>query len=263
MNAKNSTGTPTQCNPASSFAATSIDGLVANTVINTSAVSYQYVANGKYVGTSYTPIYGDKITVLASLSGYLPNEQTVVSAVCGPNPVQFAFKSYDNATITIKQDAKNGASALTNDIAGGTVNATAITSGGSTSLPVLIEGNTQKTTGKIFMVVELPTGSASNVSSASFNGGSQVSSIPTCLSSSNANSYRVAYEIPASDGYTSNTYNLAISTNAGKILEGGVRTTYYAEKKFVDADGQVKEGVCDSNNNAVYQDMYSYNFLLK
>jgi len=270
----NSTKAPTydpnqvggNCYITPSISAVGTDALVLNQNVTPSGYAYVVTNNvypsGRYVGTSYSPILGDKLDILTSATGYLPDEQIVQSATCDKNPVAFSFKSYENATVTIKQDAKNGASALTNNIAGGAVNATAVTSGGSTSLPVIIEGTTQKSTGKIFMVVELPASSAANVSSVSFNGGTQVSSIPTCLSSNNANAYRVAYEIPAIDGYASNAYNLVITTNAGKTLAGGVYTTYYAEKKFADSTGVIKEGVCDSTNTAQYQDSYSYNFLL-
>lgn len=255
---------PTACPITPSISATGLDALVANQ--NVTVGTYYYVVNGHYVGTSYSPIKGDSITMLNAPTGYLPDVQTISSVICDKNPVNFAFKNYANATVTIKQDPVNGASALTNAVAGGAVNATAIAAGATANLPIIVQGTNQKSSGNIFAVFEMPTGSASNVSSIGLTcNGVPLSpaSIPSAVSSTNTNAYRAAFVIPSIDNAGTTTCNLQINTLATKTLAGGVYTTYYAEQKFIDTNGAITEGIYDANGNAKYHDSYSYNFLFK
>jgi hypothetical protein len=249
-----------QCSITPSFSVTGLDALVANQ--NVTPASYSYRVNNVYVGTSYSPIKNAKVEILATAPGYLATEGIVNQVICDKNEVALSFKNYANASITIKQDAKYGASALTNDVAGGAVNATTIGAGSSASLPIIIEGTSQKSTGNVLMTVEFAAGSAQNISSVSLNGFAQAT-IPNCITSNNANSYRVGFIIPAIDGFASNTHNLGITTSTGKQLAGGVYTTYYPQNKFVETNGNFVEGVCDLNNVAKYNNTYSYNFLIK
>lgn len=256
--------TPTggNCEITPSLSAVGVDALVANQ--NVTVGTYYYIVNGQYVGTSYSPIKGDSITVLNDPSGYLADKKTVSSVICDKNPVNFAFRNYANATITIKQDPVNGASALTDNVAGGAVNATSIAAGATANLPIIVQGVNQKSTGNIFAVFEMPTGSASNVSSIGLTCDGQTlspASIPSAVSSTNTNAYRAAFVIPRIDNAATKTCNLQINTLATKTLAGGVYTTYYGMEQFIDTDGQAKEGIYDANGNAKYQDTYDYDFL--
>lgn len=249
-----------------SFNALGIDALVANQ--NVTPANYAYIVNEQYVGSTYAnPVQGANVEVLADPTGYLATTATVHSVACGPQDVKFAFQNYANATVTIKTDTSK--LVLTNAAAGGAQNETAITgAGGSRNWEVDLVGVNQKSTSKMFFYVELPAQSASNISgsgiSMSCNGVTlpQVS-IPGAIGSTGANAARAAFEVPSLDNGAQATCNVQVSTIGAKALSGAVYTKIYAEQAFVDADGKLKFGVYDSNSNAVYQDSYSYNFLMK
>lgn len=257
----------TGCAITPSFNAYGIDALVANS--NVSPANYGYIVDNVYKGGAYSPVYGKKVVVLADPTGYLADVKTIDSISCDKNDLPFSFYNYANATVTIKEDVAVGSGkTLTNDATGGATNATAITSGGSANFPVILTVPGQKSTGKIFTAIELPSGSSTNVTSQnvvlSCSGQNlpQVS-IPSGVTSSNTNSLRVGFEIPAvMNGATVNC-NLYVQATASKSLSGAMRLSFFGEQKFIDADGSVKEGIYDLNSNAKYQDTYTYSFFLK
>lgn len=248
-------------NPSLSFLGT--DALVASQ--NITPTTYYYRVNGKYIGTSYSsPAQGDNTEAIGDLAGYLAGKVTQ-TITCGPNNVPIQLKAYTNATVSIKQDSNTGSSILSNAAAGGAVNETGIDAGSTKNFPVILTSVGQKSTGKMFFYVEMPSNSAQNVSSVtmSCNGANLPAvSIPSAVSSTNTNAFRTAFEIPALDNGAQTTCNLQVTDLGAKELLGAVRTTIYAEQLFADTDGSFKEGIYDANSAAKYQDSYTYNFLL-
>lgn len=243
------------CNIAPSFSNTGVNALVGSS--NVSPANYEYVVNGKYVGSSYTPSFGDNVQVLADPTGYLADVKTLKIG-CGVNQVPFSFFQQANATISVKSDA--GTSVLTNG--GGAVNETAMTTTKNNEITLVVPS--QKSTGKIFFYLEMPTNSASNMSATqlSCNGASvtSASAIPSFISSTNTNAYRGAWEIsPINDG-AKVTCNLQQSLLASKTLAGIVRITAYYEDSFVDSDGVIKTGTYTQLGTAKYQDKNAYSW---
>lgn len=251
------TGVGCNVNPSMSVVAT--DALVASQ--NISPTSFFYRVNDVYVGTSYaTPANGDRVEVIADLTGYLASKASF-KVHCGPNNVPMnAFYAYSDPTVSIYSDA--GTSILSDNTF--LVNETAIAAGGgSKNWKVHMVGVSQKSSGKIFMVVELPSGSATNVTSSgvSFSGLTQVA-VPNGVASTNTNPTRVAYELPALVNGEVRDYNLQVNTIAGKGLTGTVIVNFYAEQNFVESDGSFKEGIFNSLSTAEYQATYSNIFAL-
>jgi hypothetical protein len=260
-----SPGTPTTtgsgCNQNPSLSLIGTNALVPSSNVSPTTVNYR--VNGVYIGTTYsTPAYNDKVELIGDLAGYLASSGTTTVS-CGPNNLAIpTFYQYTNATVSVYTDA--GTAILSNSAAGGVINETALgASGGSKNWKVHMLGVSQKSTGKIFMVVELPSGSATNVSASgvSLSGLTQVA-IPNGVSATNTNPTRVAFEIPALVNGEVRDYNLQMNTLASKTTSGVVRITFFAEQKFVDTDGVFKEGIYDSLSTAKYQDSYTYDFVI-
>jgi hypothetical protein len=241
------------------------DALVGNQNVS-SFSSYNYKVNGKYIGTAYAnPALNDVVDFIAvPSSNYLPTE-VMDTIACGPNNIPATFYAYTNATVTIYNDA--GTNVLTNSAAGGVVNETAITSGGTKNWRVHIVGTNQKSTGKMFFYVELPSGSASNVSNVVLNpSGSAPSAtnaiIPSYISSTNTNPFKIAFEIPSVNNGAVVDYYLQANLLATKTLAGTTYTKIFSEQMFADVDGTFKAGIYDQLGNAKFHDSYSYNFML-
>lgn len=249
------------CSVNPSWVATGIDALVRNS--NVTPSTYSYVVDGVYKGTSYsTPIRNAQVQTLADATGYLADVKTN-TVICGPNPQSFELKNYVNASVTVYNDA--GTAVLTNAITGGANNETSISS--SKTWRVRFLGTPQKSTSKIFWVVEMPASSAANMTSNGLTlncAGSNVASIPNAVGATNANSYRAAWEIPElSDGKSVDCYLTASVIGGKTIASAGVYNTFYAEQAFIDTNGQVvSNGIYDANGNAKYQDKYTYNFYI-
>lgn len=259
-----------QCAITPSLAATGVDALVSNTALT--AGNYSYIVNGVFKGSSADLVRGQTVQLLSNpgaaagtaASGVLSEVQTFTVG-CDKNAVDFKYYQYSNPTISIKQDPTTGSSVLGDATCavGGSVNDTHIASGSTKSFDITVTGTSQKSTGKIFAVVETPASSSSNVSKIELTGcGASPANIPSYVSSSNANSMRAGFEIPAQVGSGNKVCTLQITTVSGKTLYGSIETTFYAEEKFVDTDGVVKEGIYDADGNIKYQSTYDYDFCL-
>ena len=257
---KGNTGTSgANCAQNPAISTTGVDALVASS--NVTPANVQYIANGVFKGTYTSPVYGDKVTVLADPLGYLAAQADIVAG-CGNNYASFNFYSYANATVLIKNDA--GTAVLRNAVDGNGQNETQMT--GLKNWQVTLTGNSQKSTGKMFFYLEMPTNSAANMSTAKLSCDNGVTvtpaTIPNAIGSTGTNTYRTAFEVSALVDGAKTTCNLQASLIGGTTLDGAVYTKIYAEQKFVDTDGTVKEGIYNALNTAKYQDSYSYNFLI-
>ena len=153
---------------------------------------------------------------------------------------------------------------------GGANNATAASAGGQRNFPVIFQGTSQKSTGKIFWVVESPAAQGINTSmiSATCNGAPLPAvAIPAGVTAANAGSYRTAFEVPAVVNGAQTVCNLQITNTATGTVVGKVLNTFYAEQAFVNANGVVETGIYDStpngNNAPKYQDKYTYDFVIQ
>lgn len=254
------------CPTAPTMAVVGTDALVASTTATPTTINY--IVNGVYKGTSAPAvIQGNAWTVVADLSGYLAAPFST-NVGCGANEIATKLYAYANATVTVKDDTVTSSNTLTNG--GGANNATAAAAGGVRNFPVIFQGTSQKSTGKLLWVVETPASTSANVSSisASINGVvlSPVA-IPNGIAAANAASVRTAFEVPAILGAASVNGNLQIQNAASKQVFGVVKQTFYAEQFFVDADGKVQEGAYDTsvngNNAAKYQDSFTYDISIR
>lgn len=246
-----------QCAQNPTIGSTGIDAIVTGTSVTPGTLSY--IVNNKPVGNSYTAVLGDKVTALASPTGYLPEFATLNSVPCGTYNLPFSFKKYANATATLYTDA--GTAILTNAAAGGAVNETQMTSAKNWKLHLV--GVTQQSTSKIFWVTEMPSGSSSNVSTVTMSCNGQAlppATIPSYVSSSNTNSFRTAWEIPALDNGAVQDCYISASVLGGKTLQGSIYNTAYAEANFINDDGTQGFGIYSQLGTAKYKDSYSYNF---
>lgn len=239
-------------------------------VVSTQATptTVNYIVNGKYLGTSAPAVSaGDEWTVVADLNNYLADVQTLRVA-CGSNKILSTPYAYADATVTVKDDSITSSNTLTNG--GGANNATAANAGGQRNFPVIFQGTSQKSTGKIFWVVESPASQGINTSmmSATCNGAPlSAVAIPAGVTAANAGSYRTAFEVPAIVNGAQTVCNLQITNTATGTVKGTVLNTFYAEQAFVNANGVVETGIYDTtpngNNAPKYQSSYSYNFVIQ
>lgn len=246
------------CNVNPSLGTRGINALVTN--LNLTPSNFGYIVNDQYIGAAYAaPQAGDKVTVLSNPTSYLSDIQSTTIA-CGVSNLDFKFKNYCNATVTIYTDAGTGI--LTNGLTGA-VNETAMSS--SKNWKVHMVGVSQKSTGKVFMVVEMPSNSAANISTVSVScGGAALAteSIPSYVSSTNTNAYRIGVTLPElSNGAVMDCY-ISASLIGSTTLGGAVRTSYYGIENYIDVDGKLKTGIYDSLGTAVYQDLHTYNFMI-
>lgn len=247
------------CETYTALAVTATDALNLGTAIGGLTVSY--AKNGVYVGTtSPTVTGGDDISFIAGNATTIDEIFPAVEIKCGPNPKEITLKTYGNGTIRIAPDTLSGTGQyLTNAAAGGAANETKTAAGDSRNWEITFKGNDKKTTGKQLVIVELS--SPSNVSSLSMSGATEVP-VPNGYTRQLTNGYVEAFEIPAVEGNSVATYNLAVTASTSTIIQGAVYTSWYAEQAFVDTDGSFKVGAFDALNTAKWQDRQNYNFMM-
>lgn len=247
------------CNIAPSFSYTGVDGIVATA--NATPSNYDFLVNGVYKGVSYTPSFGDKVQVLSNPSGYLADVQSLTVG-CGVNQVPFKFYKHGNATISVKSDS--GVLVLTNSLTAGINNESTMTTTKNNEIDLVAPA--QVSTGKMFVVVEMPGASAPNISSMQLGCAglsvNSASSIPSYISTSNTNSFRGAWEVsPIQDGQKA-VCNLQTTPLASTSTTGVVRMTIYYEDQFVDSDGAVKTGTYTQLGTAKWQDKNTYSWTI-
>ena len=250
----------------------SIGYVITDAVTNaavTGGTTYFVVTNSngnKYLATnaSYTAVAGDTLVALNDPTGnYLADDTTAGPLVNGPQTVNFQVYGYANVSITAKDDPVSSSNTLTTG--GGANNLTHIVAGGSRKVGLILQGTTQKNSGKMFWTFETPANTGTNVSTVSLTcGGVQVNpvALPGCLTAANAASKITAWEIPAIVGFgeTDCTVNIQ-ATATGSLGAGSYVFKEYAEQKFFDSTDTLQEGICDTtvngNNANKYQDSQS------
>jgi hypothetical protein len=220
--------------------------------------------NGNSVSTNVTSgtstfAVGQKVTVLVSKADYIDQSFEFVMP-CGGKVLESAlFKaSSTNPSVRIKNDDDDF---MTDAVAGGAVNQTAVASGETVGLKVEFKGVNNENTGDLIFVVELPANTASNVTDILMPGATKVN-LPGVHTTLNAGSKVQAFRVPAIEGAVSKTYDLSIVLGSGKIIAGGVYTDWYAEQEFVDTDGTIKKGVENSDSVAKYENSGDFDFYI-
>lgn len=228
---------------------------------NVTPAGYGYIVNDQYAGDGYTtPVYGDRVDVLADPSGYLAD--TISTTVgCGANRLAFSFKEYANSTITIYNDAETGI--LTNAAAGGAVNETEKAAGATYNWKIRDIGSAYKYSGPRYLVVELS--SDANVSKVTLDG-QEAMTVSSGYTRSLNNGWVGAFKVEELAGATSDYYLLHVESAGSKIVTGAVYTSWFAEQEFIDANGELQSGAFDDSSAgqgaAKYQDVQYYNFLI-
>lgn len=222
--------------------------------------------NGQYIGeisSSTKFAVGDKVELLLNASDYLDTIVKEFAVGCDVNRVNAEIYATDDMTLSIKNDA--GTSVLTDDAAGGAVNETAVSAGGSKTWEVEFTGKDKKSSGNLIYVIEL--GSEANISSVTMsdaNGNvlTKLNSVPTGLTTSGSNLARYAFKIPAFENAVKKKVYLNVATQSGKTISGAVYTTAYSEQAFVDTNGVFTSGVTDASGTAKYEDDFDYDFYI-
>lgn len=209
-------------------------------------------------GTTSFPV-GSDVEVLVSKAGYLDRSFTF-KMTCGGVTLDAPLfaASATNPSVRIKNDDDEF---MTNDVAGGATNQTALAAGETVGLKVEFKGVNLENTGSLIYVVELPANTAANVTDILMPGATKVN-MPSVHTTLNAGSKVVAFRVPTIEGARSQVYDLNLVLGSGKIIAGGVYTDWYAEQEFVDADGSVKTGVEDANGNAKYENTGDFDFYI-
>ena len=248
-----------------------IDPVVTVTATNalnhgsTVTVGTAAIVNGTYIGqiTSGTTKFaeGQKVKLLLNATNYLDTEIPEFTISCSSNPVTADIYATDSMSLSIKDDA--GTSVLTDSATGGAVNESAFSAGGSKTWEIQITGKDKESSGDLIYVVEL--GSEANVSSVTMSDSSgnaltKLSSVPSGLTTSGSNLYRVAFRIPAVKNAVKKSVFLNVAAASSKTISGAVYTTAYSEQAFVESDGTFTSGVADSDGNTKYEDAYDYDF---
>jgi hypothetical protein len=252
-------------NPSLGYAGVNAITNAALTLGTTNMVVTNAQGSHAATNTTYTAVAGDSLVLLNDPTGYLADSQTVSSIVNGPQVVTFKPYAYANVSMTFKDDPVSSSNTLSQD-ATPTNNLTKVAAGGSRKIGMILQGTTQKSTGKQFWTIETPANTGTNISSISVTcGGSQVNlvSLPGCLTAVNAASKIIAFEVPAIVGFGETDCTVNVQTTATGALGAG---TYlfkeYAEQKFFDSSNVLEEGICDTTtngNNAVeYQDYQAH-----
>lgn len=208
---------------------------------------------------------GEKIKCLLSQTGSIDTEWEG-QMVCGglTETVPMYNSTSTNPTITIK-DPNNQGATLSNAIAGGTVNLTAVTAGATVKFDVDFQGVSQESSGDGVYVIELPANSNTNITSGDAGvtfGSATHANVPSFYVINGASARVDAFNVPAIKGADDPTYKYVASLKASKDVTGGVYTTWYAKQSFIDSDGTIKVGVEDSLGTTKYENTGTYNFYI-
>lgn len=254
---------PTTCADSTGvLTVNAVDALQKSSAIATPTITAG--VNGGPITTTVTSgtttfAVGDQITVLVSKSGYIDKSFTFVMP-CGGEVLEAPLyaASATNPTVRIKNDDGDF---MTDNVAGGATNQTALSAGETLNLEVQFQGTALENSGDLIYVVELPANTAANVTSITMPGLKSVP-IPSVHSLQNAASKSAAFEVPAINNGEKKTYTLSIVLGSTKTLSGGVYTDWYAEQEFIDLDGSIQYGVENSQGTAEYENTGDSDFYI-
>ena len=254
---------PTTCADSTGvLTVNAVDALQQSSTIGTPTITAG--VNGGPVTTSVTSgtttfAVGDQITVLVSKAGYIDKSFSFVMP-CGGEVLQAPLyaASATNPSVRIKNDDGDF---MTDNVAGGAVNQTALSAGETLNLDVEFQGVALENSGDLIYIVELPASSSANVTSITMPGLESVP-LPTVHSLQNAASKAAAFKVPAINNGEKKTYTLSIVLGASKTLSGGVYTDWYAEQEFVDLDGSIQNGIENSQGTAEYENTGDSDFYI-
>jgi len=202
---------------------------------------------------------GQKVNVLVSKTGYI-DKAFSFAMPCGGEVLDAPLfaASATNPSVKIKND--NG-DFMTNNIAGGATNQTVLSAGETLNLDVQFQGTSLENSGDLVYVVELPASTSANVTSITMPGLTSVP-VPSVYTSTNAASKMAAFLVPAVNNGAKAIHQLQIVLGATKTISGGVATTWFSKQQFIDLDGQLKNGVENSQGTLKYENTGSSDFLI-
>jgi hypothetical protein len=220
--------------------------------------------NGGAVTTSVTSgtttfAVGSELTCLISKADYIDKSFTFTMP-CGGKVLEapLYYSTSDNPSIRIKNDDGDF---MTDAVAGGATNQTALTAGETLVLEVEFQGTNTEGSGEGIWVIEFPASTSANITDVVLAGAEKVS-VPSVHTLNNAGSKSVAFKIPNIVGAEKKTYALSVILGSGKDLAGGVYTDWYGGQEFVDDDKTISSGVEDSDGTAKYENTLDYDFCI-
>lgn len=246
------------CNTAPTLSVSVKDALNQATAVTTGTL---YSVNGEYFTTAPSFALGDEVQVIANASSYIDVLSEKVTMVCGANTLNLNIYDYTAPTIEIKEDN----TVLSDAVTAGTVNGSALASGGSQTFDVVFTGHDKDTTGDFIYVVELSTtAKVSAVNMYDANGNSlEVVSVPDFYTATLTSPKMVAFKVPAIVNAVEKAYKVTIVAKSGQTVEGAVYTTAYVGEPIVDTDGSfLPFAVENSDGTADYEATLDYDIFL-
>lgn len=231
--------------------------------VTATAINYRDASSGRLLGASPTFVQGQSVIPLINASGYIAEEQPPYTVIPGNQQIQGELYQFANETVQLYSNAGTSVIAGTG-VTTGAVNDTSFTTQANHKL--LLTGNTYKSSGRLFVVLE--TTSTTNVSSmtlSAIGSANAVASVavPNCYTNTlSGTPSRMAWEIPAVIGGAQVQYNLQVVAANGNKVQGATYLTVYSEKDGVDSltGAYLKSGICDSNNAFFNQDKQSFTY---
>lgn len=217
------------------------------------------VATSVTSGTTKFPV-NSEVVLIAVIDDYIDEKFVINSMDCGGQTLlaPLKYSTSDNPSIRmISDEGDYMADALGDSTA--TNNQTALTAGEAVSWDVEFQGTNGEASGEGVWVIEFPASSSANITSVTLDGSSPIS-IPSIHTLQNTASEAVAFNVPSVEGATKNTMTVTVQLATGKVLEGGVRTDWYAKQWFIDDDKTLAYGIQDSDGDAKYENTLDYDF---
>lgn len=213
--------------------------------------------NGAATATSTTTYaVGANLEILWNATNYI-DKITTYSVPCGGGPITTDVYATDDMSFRIF--SSNG-DILTDNIAGGATNQSALGSGGGKSLKVYIDGKDKESSGDLIIVAEHTNTTGCDKITLSGLGGATTTDVPAYYSVAAAGSKAYAWKVPAIIGANTVEGTLGLKAKSGQVCSGAIYLTAYSEQAFEDTNGKFIVGVEDADETAQYEDDWDYDF---
>lgn len=251
--------TPTQGCPDStatvSFGA--VNALEQGTAVTTTQLVRVNGGSASNSTTSYA--VGANLEILWSAGNYL-DKVTTATVPCGGGPITTDIYATDDMEFRIFNS--NG-DVLTDNLAGGAVNQTALGTGGSKNLKIYIDGKDKESSGDLIVVAEHTNTTGCDKIAFSGLGGVTSADIPGFYTVQAAGAKAFAFKVPAVVGANTVEGTLSLKAKSGQICSGPIYITAYSSQAFEDTDGKfIQSGVSDSSDAVKYEDDWDFDFFV-
>lgn len=212
------------------------------------------VNGGPFATSATSYAVGADLETFWSATDYL-NKVDKATVECGGGPITTEMYATDDGAFRIW--ASNGGLATNGKSGLGTINQTALGSGGSKNLKIAIDGNDKQSTGDLLVVVEVNMSTTFKDPTLTLGTDGDV---PSYYSVANTGAKAVAFDVPAVMGADSVEGTLNLAAKTGQTACGGINVTAYSKQAFEDVDGSIVTDIENADGTAQYEDIWSYYF---